>query len=548
MAEERPAAARALNLGEGLRFLWTQLTSMRTALVLLFALALAAIPGSLVPQRPVNPIRVSDFIKANPELGAVYDRIGMFDVYASPWFAAIYLLLFVSLIGCIVPRIGSYARAFRTPPPRTPGRLSRMPGFRTLTGPVTPDRAAEVLRGRGYRVRMDGDSVSGERGYLREAGNLTFHVALVFVLIGLAWGSLFGYKGSVAVVEGQAFSSALSQFDDFTAGAAFTPSQLPPITVWLDRFDVKFETGPVQRGAARLFEGHIRWADTGAPKSAVLEVNSPLMVDGTSIHLVGHGYAPVVTVRDGAGQVAFAGPVIFLPQDGNFRSAGVIKAWDARPQRLAFEGLFTPTTVLDDQGPRSVFPDALKPELFLSVWAGPPREETGRPENVYSFDKTGMTQLTSASGDKLRLRLSPGQTADLPGGGSITFDSWQRWTKLQMSSTPGLWLVLASVLTAVAGLCVSLFVRPRRVWIRASGDEVELAGLDRTEGRGGLDEELDAIADELGLGAVPASAHPAGGSAGQDLERPDGEPVSTLPLAAGETGHSTTDPDRQERA
>ena len=62
-----------LGWGGGLRYLWTQLTSMRTALILLFALALAAIPGSLVPQRKVSPVRVSDFINEHPRLGPIYD-------------------------------------------------------------------------------------------------------------------------------------------------------------------------------------------------------------------------------------------------------------------------------------------------------------------------------------------------------------------------------------------------------------------------------------------------------------------------------------------
>lgn len=98
------SAPATLRPAEAVRFVWTQLTSMRTALVLLFALALGAIPGSLLPQRPTSPVRVREFITDNPQLGGFYDAIGMFDVYASAWFAAIYLLLFVSLVGCIIPR------------------------------------------------------------------------------------------------------------------------------------------------------------------------------------------------------------------------------------------------------------------------------------------------------------------------------------------------------------------------------------------------------------------------------------------------------------
>src|SRR3954467_10283506 len=125
----------------GLRFLWTQLTSMRTALVLLFALALAAIPGSLIPQRKGSPIRVSDFLTQHPTLGPIYDKLGLFHVFTSPWFSAIYLLLFVSLVGCIVPRVGVYLRALRAQPPRTPRNLSRLPAYASAEG----GDAADVL-------------------------------------------------------------------------------------------------------------------------------------------------------------------------------------------------------------------------------------------------------------------------------------------------------------------------------------------------------------------------------------------------------------------
>ena len=81
------------------RMVWRRLTSMRTALILLFLLAVAAVPGSLLPQRPLNPGKTSSYITAHGAWGRLLDAVGMFDVFGSVWFAAIYLLLFVSLIG-----------------------------------------------------------------------------------------------------------------------------------------------------------------------------------------------------------------------------------------------------------------------------------------------------------------------------------------------------------------------------------------------------------------------------------------------------------------
>ncbi|NED64053.1 cytochrome c biogenesis protein ResB, partial [Streptomyces sp. SID10244] len=80
-------------------------TSMRTALVLLFLLALAAIPGALLPQRPLNEQKTQAYIDEHGWLGQWMDRLQLFDVFASAWFTAIYVLLFISLVGCLTPRM-----------------------------------------------------------------------------------------------------------------------------------------------------------------------------------------------------------------------------------------------------------------------------------------------------------------------------------------------------------------------------------------------------------------------------------------------------------
>ena len=107
------------------RWVWRSLTSMRTALILLALLALAAVPGSLIPQRGVasDPTAVVGFIRENPTLAPWMDRLGLFEVYASPCFAAIYLLLLVSMTGCVLPRCARLWRATRAEPPRAPVRL-----------------------------------------------------------------------------------------------------------------------------------------------------------------------------------------------------------------------------------------------------------------------------------------------------------------------------------------------------------------------------------------------------------------------------------------
>jgi cytochrome c biogenesis protein len=502
-----PGEPPALGFVGWMRWIWRQLTSMKTALVLLLLLALGAVPGSLVPQTPIDPIKVADFLDAHPKLGPVYDKLGLFDVYKSPWFSAIYLLLFISLIGCVVPRLGVYLKALRARPPRPPRNLNRLAGYQSFTvdGPGDVlEAATRELKRRRFRVQAYDGAVGAERGYLREAGNLLFHFSLILALIGVAWGSLFGYRGSVLVVVGNGFSNSVAQYDDFTPGRAFSgDDDLPPFSLTVKDFEVKFQEDGPQKGAAREFKAQLSYQETpDAPgKSYELQVNHPLDLDGSKLFLIGHGYAPRVTVKDGDGNVAFSGPAPFLPQDGNFSSFGVVKAPDARPTTLGFEGFFLPTAALDPQrGPISAFPDDLNPMLVLTGYYGRPQPESGRPQSVYQLDKSKLSQFEQ-NGDKLRVQLAPGQTRALPDkAGSITFDGYSRWVKLQVSHTPGTGLALAGILLAILGLMGSLFVHPRRTWVRVRDEDgrtvVEVAGLDRGPERG-LGDELEAISKAL---------------------------------------------------
>ncbi len=473
------------------RWAWRQLTSMRTALLLLLLLALAAVPGSLVPQQGVDSIAVARFRVEHPDLAPWLDRLGMFSVYTSAWFSAVYLLLLVSLIGCIVPRTRVYARALRARPPQAPVRLERIPAHETYTtdrsAAAVLDDAARLLRRRRFRVDTDGEAVRAERGYLREAGNLVFHVSLVAVLVGVAVGSLWGYRGNVIVAEGSGFSNTLTQYDEFTAGPLAGGESLPPFSLTLEQMTARFQTEGSQAGQPKTFEaeGTVTPAPGRPAESFDLRVNHPLTVDGTSVFLVGSGYAPVITVRDGTGEVVSSGPVPFLPTDASYVSEGVVKVPDAEPSQLGLEGFLLPTAARDGDGvPVSVFPEALNPALSLFAWRGDLGLDDGVPQSVYSLDKDDLEVVQDAGGEPVRVLLRPGETSDLPDGlGTVTFEGVAEFARLQVSSAPLAWLPLTGLVVAVAGLLLSLYVRPRRTWVRARPEGgrtvVEVALLDR---------------------------------------------------------------------
>ncbi len=536
--------------------MWRQLTSMRTALFLLLLVAVGAIPGSIFPQRSIDPERVETYVQENSSTAPWLDRLGLFDVYSSPWFSAMYLLLLLSLVGCIVPRTRLHWHALRSAPPRAPRRLDRLPVHTEIVVAGTPeevsDRAYRLLRRRRYRMRRPGDAgrhdetgrpdaayvVSGETGYLRETGNLLFHIAIVVVILAVAWGHLVGWRGDRIVPVGQSFVNSASGYDTFSAGPWVDEQALRPFTVRVDQLDVEFEerTGGAQFGAPRFFRGQTTVWDRpeAAPQSRSLGVNDPLQFGGASVYLLGNGYAPVVTVRDAAGKVLYRQATPFLPEDNNYRSTGSIKVTAASPTQLGFTGLFLPSSYLSDDGPASSFPALKRPALVLTGFEGELFPD-GRPQSVYTLDTSRMTRLSDSNGQPLRLWLEPGKTVQLPGGrGSITLESVDRWAGVSTRYDPARPLALGASLLALAGLVASLLVRRRRVFVRvvpAPPQAGENASQPRTVVRIGalargedalLPDWVEGFARELDTSA-PAGAGRRRLSWGQSREEPGPE-------------------------
>jgi cytochrome c biogenesis protein len=415
---------------------------MRTALLLLFLLALASVPGSFLPQRDLNPIEVRDYLAEHPTVGPLLDRVGMFDVFASPWFAAVYLLLFVSLIGCLSSRLRLHARALRQPPPAVPRVLAKLPEHErwestTPAGDVLA-AARRDLRRRRWRVSSTelpggGWALSAEKGYLRETGNLLFHVSLVVLLVGVALGGLFGFRGTVLVKEGDGFANTVLAFDDITPGRRFDAERLVPFTVALDEFTGTY----AEDGKALTFSAQVRYAASLDEPSTPYElrVNHPLEVDGAKTYLLGHGYAPKVVVTDVEGN-RLEQTVVCLPQGATFLSTCTIKVPDAAGEQLAFEGVFTPTTVQDPETGRvtSVYPAAENPALTVLGYRGDLGLDDGRPQSVYQLED--RSRLEPIGDGTTPVMLAEGETWDLPGGGSLTFVETTEWATFQVTQDP----------------------------------------------------------------------------------------------------------------
>jgi cytochrome c biogenesis protein len=223
--------------------------------------------------------------------------------------------------------------------------------------------------------------------------------------------------------------------------------------------------------------------DGESAESSVVRVNYPAAVPSAHVYLTGNGYAPVITVRDGSGQIAFSGPVVFLPQDGNYTSLGVVKAPDASPEQLGIIAFFYPTAdELPNGAYTSIFPNAFNPLLTMNVYVGDLGLDDGVSRNVYALDTTDLELIAGRDGPAEALELRVGERAELPDGrGSVTFDGLLRFASLDIAYDPGQLWVLVFSLIALFSVTASLTIPRRRVWLRAEGEKIELAALARND-------------------------------------------------------------------
>jgi cytochrome c biogenesis protein len=448
-------------------------------------LGLASIPGSVFPQRTQSPLKVREYFENNPSGAKLMDKFFLFDVYGSPWFSAIYILLFISLIGCVVPRSWHYFREIFKAPSQAPSSLSTMEIFHLVDGKL--DDAHKWLKSNRFRITRHGKSISAEKGYLRETGNLVFHLSLIVVLLGIAGSSVFGMRGEAIINVGERFINTPTSYDNLAPGRFFSVGNLPPFTIKANNFDATYDpetNAPIDYKLEVTTEDSV---DSQQVKR-IVRVNEPLTFGSTRVYLQANGYSPLVTVKDKSGAVKFEGPVPFLPQDSNLTSIGAIKVPDMDPQ-IGFVGSFLPTAARDKvRGGFSSFPELLDPRLLVSVWKGDLGMDSGVPQSVYRINTDEMERIGLWA-----LRI--GETYQFEVG-SITFNGVIPWVNLQVVRDPGKQYALFGSILAIIGLMISLFIRQRRIWVREVNGKLEIAGLALNR-LPGLEDEINRMVNEM---------------------------------------------------
>jgi cytochrome c biogenesis protein len=498
---------------------------MRTALILLLALALASVAGSLIPQLPSSPGAVRQFLAAHALLGRFYLRAGLFDVFGSWWFVLITTLLFVSLVACLVPRTRAAIRAIRQRPMQA-RELEAFPMFRELAVEAAPEVSAEaarrVLRRRGFRVVRDGSWVAAEKGLLREVGSLAFHWAFILLLAGVIVGKGTGYAGPAFLYEGETWIDAEANYDGQLRTGRFFGGDFSNLRFTLVDFESQFAaTGQPTDFSSTVEVADLRGRSLG---TEVIRVNHPYRRGDLRVFQLDFGWASTVEIAQ-RGEVLAGSDPIELEQDlapeGVSQLAmpwrGTIKLPGFEPQ-MAIDLELWPDgrallALLDDPAapPRAMVQE-VQPIVRYRVWQGLLSDLS-----PYNLDTRFLETVPGANGligggasHDLLVRASD-VPASWPEGLTIQFADLREYSVLQVTRDRGVPVVLVAAILILVGLLPALYSSRRKLWVHAESGErgtVLKVGGFALQRRERFDEEFERVVAGLVLACGARDAEP----------------------------------------
>jgi cytochrome c biogenesis protein len=498
-----------VNLGRSLALVWRSLRSMRTALILLFLLALFAVAGSLVPQIGVADARIAALVRDHPLRARIYDAIGLFDVYGSWWFTLVYGLLLLSLAACLFPRTRALLRNIRARP--EPARdLGGLRHYAERAVPADTDvalsGARRVLRRRRFRVRRpDGPAGNGasavlvaEKGLAREAGSLLFHWSFFLILIGVVYGKGTGFTGQAVIVEGETWIEAHANYDGAVREGRFFGEAHTGVGVRVRDFTVTYR--PDSSPERFVTTAELLDAEGQMVETLDIAVNHPATIAGLSLYQFGFGWAPVIEIRRD-GELIASGPVVF-------RQAPAREGVD--PRALPWRGVLKLPSLRPQVGIElDLWPDRRGLLLFLATRERVPMIEANEPvlsftayqgdlhadriQNAAELDTTDLSKwVTDAVG--------VGETRALGEGITISFPELRQYTVLQVSRDRGTLIMLVAAVLILLGLLPALYSSRRRVWIRAepdgSGTVLKVGGF-ALQRKAQFEEEFSRVVEDL---------------------------------------------------
>lgn len=426
------------------------LSSLRLAIFLLLILAATSVVGTVLPQG--QPIAFY-FQKYGPTAGKIIKILQLNDTYHSWWYVTLLVLFSLNLFFCSLKRFPFSLELYRRDPLEVdPEKLKRMPvseelrletSFETMKGKIKEIVSKELGAPR---------EVSFENGvlFLKDKFRWSYfsvymvHFAILIILVGGIIGALWGFRGSIMLMEGESTNKVVVE--------GRHQRLIPlPFEIRCDKFFIDF----YPNGMPKEFRSDITILEKGQKVlQKAIRVNHPLTYHGITFYqatyqtmaeaelklLVGSREKKIVLKPFGQGVWKEEGIRLGLMDFGRAHGLMAARIWIS----------------VDDEAPQS-------------VWV-----LTQHPRRIMT--KKGPILILL---EDLRPVYATG---------------------LQVKKDPGVWLVWIGFVLLIFGIFAAFFFAHQRYWVAVlpdkKGSRVILAGMS-PKSRQNVSRKLEKIKEVL---------------------------------------------------
>lgn len=488
--------------------IWKFLSSVKLAVVLLIILAIVSVIGTVIQQNEAPETYLREYSQATVNL---FESLGFFDMYHTWWFILLLFLLTANLTVCSLDRFPHTWKLIKAPlRPIDDESLRAVPFKREIAfkGSVekAEERSAGALSAHRYRVSKSGGAgtvqLLTQKGVYTRLGVYVTHISILLIFIGALIGGFFGFKAFLNLPEGGASKYVYLRnepmWDRIMASLGIADSAViynfeggvpaMPIGYFVrcDDFDVDYYTNPAGMPTGMPSEYHSTLSVFDLNGQKILDkrirVNDPLTFHGITFYQSSYGAVP-----EGQGK---GKAVLNIRSKNNPRQPAETVALDlGQAQYIPSIDRTIKATGFSPYGVRN-------PMTGQVQFYHTDNQEFINPTVELEVSREGKPVYTT-----YLMKTDTGRP-NMPEDYVISYvDYWgARYTGLQVTKDPGVWVVYTGFILLCVGPLIAFFGSHKKIWIRIQdrkGQAVITVAGSSNRNRLGFEREFNRIVGEI---------------------------------------------------
>ncbi|MEM8781104.1 MAG: cytochrome c biogenesis protein, partial [Cyanobacteria bacterium P01_G01_bin.49] len=276
---------------QSLRQIIKTIADLRLAIILLLAIALFSISGTIIEQGETLVFYQENYPESPALLGFLTWKIililGLNHVYSTWWFLSLLVLFGTSLTACTFTRqFPSLKAARRWKFYQQPRQFEKL-ALSTALSSVSLSLVLPSLEKKGYKTFQENQAIYARKGIIGKIGPIVVHAAMLIILGGAIWGALTGFFAQEMVASGASF-----QVSNIIEAGPLSGSKIPKDWgIHVNRFWIDYTAD----GNIDQFYSDLSVIDNNGKEldRKTIYVNEPLRYKGVTFYQTNWGIAGV---------------------------------------------------------------------------------------------------------------------------------------------------------------------------------------------------------------------------------------------------------------